>query len=332
MPALITIPSAPNTIAVTGGTGSFGRAFVRHLLSLGHRVRVINRTERSQGEMRDELSPSRQLTYILTDIANTDALRAAFHGADSVVHAAALKEVGRGEESPDEFARVNIDGTRSVIQAALDAGTVRRLLFVSTDKAVEPINHYGATKMAAERLVVHANKLGVTRSFSASAIRGGNIWGSRASVAKVWADAVRAARPIAVNNPDATRFHLRMDAWIAFAYRALTDMHGGEIFTPKPPAWRLGDLADAFAPREQQLINPSRLGDKCAERLYSDDEARRTVDIGWARVIEPPAELRSVWNYAPWIGNDVSPLAYSSDAAARLTVPELTELAKEITA
>jgi UDP-N-acetylglucosamine 4,6-dehydratase len=315
-------------IVITGGTGSYGTALARYLLAhTPARVRIYSRGEHRQNEMAAAFDHNPRLTFIIGDVRDARKLRQAADGCRAIVHAAALKAVGNGEANADEFAATNIDGTRNVIDAALEA-RVPRTLLISSDKSVQAVNLYGATKAVSEKLITQANKLGVTRGCAFASIRGGNIWLSQGSVGVLWREAVRAGRPVVVNGPDATRFHLLMPAWIALGWRVLGAMHGGEIFIPKAPAWRLGDLAEAFAPGAW-VPGEARPGDKLHETLIPASEAPRTVDAGGVYVIQPHAALCDVWNYQPWDCPPVPPeFVYASDRAARLSLDELKELAR----
>lgn len=314
----------PETIVITGGTGSFGSAFARFLLArTPARIRILSRDEHKQSALQRELPSSSRLTYILADVREPGRLRQAFDGASSIVHAAALKTVPQGERHADEFARTNIDGSRNVIAAALEA-RVPNAILISSDKACQPINTYGATKRVAESLFVQANAMGVTRDCRFSVVRGGNVWASNGSVATVWRDMLAAGQQPVVAGAGATRFHLEMPDWTAFVWRALRSMRGGEIFVPVPPAWRLGDLAEAAAPGRWLEIG-RRDGDKEHETLVGADEAPRTVTTDWSLVIEPPEALRQVWNYGSWDGAPIR-TAFSSDRARRMSMEELRAL------
>lgn len=321
----MTLPQTPttNTVVVTGGTGSFGSAFTRYLLDhTPMRVRVLSRDEHKQEAMMRLLPPGPRLTYILADVRDRDALRQAFDGAWAVVHAAALKVVGQGERHADEFARTNIVGTMNVISAALSAG-VRRSVFISSDKAVQAINLYGATKRVGEGLFTHANVLGVSRGSLFSCVRGGNVWGSNGSVANVWRKQASDLQMITVSDPSVTRFHLEMPTWTQFVYHALSEMWGGEIFAPIAPAWNLNELAMALG--ASMRWGSIRTGDKVHETLVGADEACRTVTTDWAHVIEPPEALRQVWPYESWHGAKLT-APYTSDTARRMTLDELRAL------
>jgi UDP-N-acetylglucosamine 4,6-dehydratase len=315
--------ASANTIVVTGGTGSFGSAFTRFLLeTTSLRVRVLSRDEHKQESMMRGLPAGPRLTYILADVRDARRLRQACDGAWAVVHAAALKTVPLGERQADEFVETNVNGSRNVISAALEAG-VKRSLLISSDKAVSPINLYGKTKAVAESLFTQANVLGVSRGCNFAVVRGGNVWASNGSVATMW----RGKPYITVYDPTATRFNLCMPDWTAFVYQALSRMWGGEIFAPIAPAWNLGDLASALPGSDGAIVSirGPRPGDKPHETLVSADEALRTVTTDWCHVIEPPEALRQVWKYEPWVGERLAS-PYTSDTARRMSVDELREL------
>ena len=320
----------PGCVAITGGTGSFGQAFTRHLLAhTDAKIRIISRDEAKQDDMQRAL-PDARLTFILGDVRDRDKLAGAFHGADSVLHAAALKRVPFGQVNPDEFVKTNTNGTENAIEAALRAG-VARFIFISSDKAVQPVNYYGVSKALAEGLVFQANQRGVTRGARFSVVRGGNVWGSRGNVVEQW---LAASAPI-VTASSATRFHLPMSSWCAFVLRVLCEMHGGEVFVPKLRAWSVGDLAQAFDGMRGAAMGFGssgspiglRSGDKQHETLIGQHEANRVIDIGWAYVIEPSDELREVWAYRPWYGTPAPDgFAYSSDRVERVPISELRAL------
>jgi len=317
---------APQCVLITGGTGSFGSNLTRFLLSLDRppRIRIYSRDEHKQEDLARELHDDR-VTFILGDIRDGRRLRRALDGCDALVHAAALKVVAQGEQHVSECIGVNVTGTERVVEAAIEAG-VERSILISSDKAVQPINTYGLSKALAERLFIHANRQAVSRGLHFAAARGGNVWGSRGSVVEVWKAQQAAGQPITVYDPDTLRFHLLMQDWTAFVWRSLMEQHGGEVFVPKLRAWRLGDVASALGgPRVDQA---GRNGDKRSEVLIGYSEEVHAVDAGWAYVVEPPAELRAVWAYAPYHspptpGRWADFCEYSSDRVERLSVDEL---------
>ena len=319
----------PKTIVITGGTGSFGQAFARLLMTeTPHHVRIFSRDEHKQEAMWSSCPPGPRLTYIIGDVRDRERLEDAFDGADAVVHAAALKIVRTGEVNTDEVMKTNILGSFNVVEAAL-AANVRRTLLISTDKAVQPISDYGVSKAKAERLFIQANLKGVSRGCTFSVVRGGNIWASRGSVVERWHDTLRLGLPITVTDPSSTRFHLPMLDWTRFCRRALDAMHGGEIFVPKARAWRLGDLAYAFTDANGVEPVGLRSGDKRHETLISEYEMERSRDVGWAHVIAPPDELRRVWNYREWEGRQLLSDAYTSEETVKVSTDELIELIGE---
>lgn len=316
------------TIAVTGGTGSFGRAFVEFLLAQPDppSVRIISRDEHKQESMAARFPPSARLSYILADVRDGGRMRSALRGCDLLVHAAALKLVPAGERHTDEFVKINIIGTTKIISAALECGVLRSLL-ISSDKAVSAYNAYGKSKAVAETLFTHANQLGAGRGLRFASVRGGNVWGSRGSVAIRWRLAAVEGGPLEVTDAETTRFHLPMGEWTTFCWRALNAMGGGEVFAPKLRAWRLGDLAEACAQTYGLTVSVigAREGDKRREALVSPEEAAQAVDVGWAYVIEPAESLRAVWNYAPQAGEKLAGAVTSSDAP-RMGMDELRGL------
>lgn len=323
-----TPPTDLTPVVVTGGTGSFGRAFVRYLLTgTGASVRVFSRDEHKQADMAQEFPPGPRLTYILGDVRYREKLRRAFDGAAAVVHAAALKTVPAGERHADEFVATNVYGSQNVVTAAIEAG-VRHTLLISSDKACSPLNHYGATKKTAEGLFIQGNSLGTLRGSRFACVRGGNVWGSRGSVATVWRQAAAAGQPLTVTGANATRFHMQMADWTAYCWRVIRQMHGGEIFVPKARAWRLLDLADAFG--APYVVADERPGDKLHESMIGVDEAARAVDAGWTYLLEPAEDFRRIWNYEPWAGASAFNRAYTSEWAERIERDELGRIVEAL--
>ncbi len=309
---------------ITGGTGSFGSAFTRFLLSTTTaKIRIYSRDEHKQEDLARELNNDR-VTFVLGDIRDYARFVRACDGCDSLVHAAALKIVGMGEQHVTEFISVDVNGSEVVTHAAIEAG-IKRSILVSSDKACMPINTYGKCKALAEDIFIYANRLIVSRGLKFSVVRGGNVWGSRGSVVEVWRKQKADAQILKVYNPDTTRFHLPMAEWCAFVWRVLNEQHGGEIFVPRLWAWCLGDLADAIGGKQE--VHVRRNGDKADEMLISPYEIGRAKDIGWSYVIEPPMELREVWNYKAHEMAKYMPLefaqGYSSDKVELLSVKEL---------
>src|SRR5215471_8094986 len=236
------------TILVTGGTGSFGQQFARVMLRDYHpqKLIVFSRDELKQHEMRVNGLDHPSLRFFLGDVRDVDRLRRAMQGVDIVVHAAALKQVPAAEYNPIEAVMTNIIGARNVVDAALDCG-VKKVLALSTDKAVNPSNLYGATKLVAEKLFVQANAYSGAGPTRFSCVRYGNVVGSRGSVIPLFM-AQRKTGRITVTDPGMTRFWLTLEQGVRFVTRAIEQMMGGEVFVPKLPSMSLTDLIKALAP------------------------------------------------------------------------------------
>lgn len=323
---ITTSANPPQTYLVTGGTGSFGSALSSHLLADpdGPRIRILSRDEHKQDDMQSACPAGPRLTYIIGDVRNSQTLDVAADGCAAIVHAAALKIVKQGEIHPDEFNMTNVEGTRNVVSAAI-ANRVPHSLFISSDKAVQPINNYGKSKAAAEGEFIQGNSKGVSRGCNFCIVRGGNVWESRGSVIDRWKAKTIEHASIYVTDPDVTRFYLSMQEWVSFCARVVREMRGGEIFIPKCRAWRLGDLARAYG--NLYHVSGFRNGDKQHELLIAPDEIGRTVDIGWAYVIQPSADFRRVWNYQTWDGIPIeSDWQYSSDRVERMSIEELRNI------
>ena len=264
------------TILVTGGTGSFGVAFVETLLREHDPgvVRVYSRDEFKQLQMRERIGDEK-VRYLIGDVRDRERLMRAFDGVDVVVHAAALKQVPTAEYNPIEAVRTNIDGTVNVINAAIDRG-VSQLMFLSTDKAVEPINLYGATKLVAEKLCVNANVYNTPRGTFISCTRYGNVLGSRGSVVTTFLQQ-RANGVLTITDQNMTRFWITVEQGVNFVIDSIERMVGGEVFIPKIPSMRLKELSEAVAPDARHEIIGARPGEKSHEALISREESARAV-------------------------------------------------------
>jgi UDP-N-acetylglucosamine 4,6-dehydratase len=314
------------SILVTGGTGSFGKKFVEIMLRDYHpqRLVVFSRDELKQHEMRASGFDHPSLRYFIGDVRDVERLKRAFAGVTVVVHAAALKQVPACEYNPFEAIQTNIIGGRNVIDAAIDQGA-RRILALSTDKAVNPINLYGATKLCAEKVFVQANAYAGARDTRFSCARYGNVVGSRGSVIPVFIEQRRHGK-ITITDPRMTRFWLTLEQGVKFVIRCLEQMHGGEIFVPKIPSMRLLDLAETIAPGCHVENIGIRAGEKLHEVLVSEDESRQTVETEDMFVIQP---AHPWWKSENWVKGTPLPegFRYSSDTNDRwLTRRELEEL------
>ena len=315
------------TVLVTGGTGSFGQKFARILLRDYHpqKLIVFSRDELKQHEMRVNGYAQPNLRFFLGDVRDVDRLRRAMQGVDIVVHAAALKQVPAAEYNPIEAVMTNIFGARNVIDAALDCG-VKKVLALSTDKAANPANLYGATKLVAEKLFVQANAYSGNGPTRFSCVRYGNVLGSRGSVIPLFL-AQRKTGKVTVTDPAMTRFWLTLEQGVDFVIRALDRMAGGEVFIPKIPSMTMQAVVDAVAPGCEVETIGIRPGEKLHEVLISEDEARHGVELDDMFVLTPPHPWWEGTTYAQ--GRSLpAGFRYTSDTNSHwLTADELLELA-----
>jgi UDP-N-acetylglucosamine 4,6-dehydratase len=314
------------SILVTGGTGSFGKKFVEIMLKEygPKRLVIFSRDELKQHDMRVAGLDHPSLRYFIGDVRDEPRLERALSGISVVVHAAALKQVPACEYNPFEAIQTNIMGGRNVIDAAINQG-VRRVLALSTDKAVNPVNLYGATKLCAEKVFVQANAYAGAQDSRFSCARYGNVVGSRGSVIPVFQEQRRRGR-ITVTDPRMTRFWLTLEQGVRFVVSCIEQMHGGEIFVPKIPSMRMMDLAEAIAPGCEIETIGIRPGEKLHEVLVSEDEARNTLEVDDRYIIQP---AHSWWRRENWMSARPLPegFRYASDSNDRwLTNRELQEL------
>jgi UDP-N-acetylglucosamine 4,6-dehydratase len=278
-------------ILVTGGTGSFGRKFVEIILRdyAPNKLIVFSRDELKQHEMRVAGFDHPNLRYFIGDVRDLDRLRRAMHGVDTVVHAAALKQVPACEYNPMEAIKTNILGSGNVIDAALDSG-VQNVLALSTDKAVSPVNLYGATKLAAEKLFVQSNAYAGGKVTRFSCVRYGNVVGSRGSVIPIFLKQ-RQDGNLSITDDRMTRFWLTLEQGVRFVISCIEQMKGGEVFVPKIPSMKIVDLAKAIAPQADLKVVGIRPGEKLHEVLISEDEARTTLEREDMYVVTPTVTL-----------------------------------------
>lgn len=311
-----------STFLVTGGTGSLGTVLTQVLTSQGHKVRAYARNE--HGHERLEKSIPRERRHLLSPligaVEDTDRLRIALMGVDYVIHAAALKVIGCAEYNPSECVKTNIIGTQSVVMACVQTPTIKKAVFVSSDKASASVNHYGHSKAAGEKLWLHANAYRPDiRPFVA--VRYGNCWNSAGSVIHAFREQGRTGK-LTVTSPEATRFHWKLEEAAAFVLSALHEAHGGEMWIPKLPAYKLEDLAHAFMtvhgiskPFEVIGLRP---GEKLHECMISGDEAFMARDDGLRYVLTPGS------------AQGIAPSGYSSGSNKwRIGRRELETLIKE---
>jgi UDP-N-acetylglucosamine 4,6-dehydratase len=273
-------------VLVTGGTGSFGTAMVRRLLDdySPRKVIVFSRDEQKHYQMGQTLDDGR-VRFFVGDVRDKDRLRRAFEGVNVVFHAAAMKHVPLAEYNPIEAIRTNISGAENVIDAALERN-VELVVALSTDKAVSPVNLYGATKLCMERLFVAANSYRGTHGTRFTVVRYGNVVGSKGSVVPLFL-AQKGKGEITLTDPRMTRFWITMDLALDLCLHAAACGKGGEVFVPQIPATDLATLAEAIAPECKQKIMGIRPGEKLHEMLITPDEARQVVEVDRTYVIEP---------------------------------------------
>lgn len=309
-------------VLITGGTGSFGQAFTRLLLKEEKvaAIRIFSRDEYKQSEMQQRLVDER-LRFLLGDVRDRDRLHRALDGVDVVVHAAALKQVPAAEYNPLEAVKTNILGAANIIDAAIERG-VQHLVALSTDKAANPVNLYGATKLCAEKLVIQGNSYSGHHPTRFSCVRYGNVVASRGSVVPLLYQQ-RERKSITLTDPRMTRFWITLGEAVRFVRRCVEDMRGGELFVPKMPSVRITDLMTAIAPEASVETVGIRPGEKLHEVLVTVDESRHTLDRGDHYLVEPEHPW---WRTDPAVTSDLPhrEFVYSSDLNDRwLTVEQI---------
>jgi UDP-N-acetylglucosamine 4,6-dehydratase len=273
-------------VLLTGATGSFGTAFIGHVTRRWPDavIRAYSRDELKQSELRARFGDE-QVRYLIGDIRDRDRLTRAAHGVDVLVHAAAMKQVPACEYNPFEAVRTNVHGAQNVVDAAIDA-RVPQVVALSTDKAVNPVNLYGATKLCMEKIVVQGNAYAARSGTRLSCVRYGNVVGSRGSVVPLFL-AQRAKGRLTITDERMTRFWITLDEAVGLVTHALAAMAGGEVFIPKIPSVKVTDLAAAIAPDAHHEVVGIRPGEKLHEVLLTGDEARHAVDAGDVYVVLP---------------------------------------------
>lgn len=281
-------------ILITGGTGSFGQRCVWRLLEESEAAKIIifSRDELKQSQMQSELAKHRKrLRFFIGDVRDVERLKTAFQDVDYVLHAAALKQVPALEYNPFEAIKTNILGTKNVVDAAIEKG-VQKVILISTDKAANPANLYGATKLCAERLMISANAYAVEKT-KLTVVRYGNVFGSRGSIVKI----VEEQRPrgeITITHEEMTRFWITLDQGINLVLMALEKMHGGEIFVPKIPSMKIKNFISILAPECKMRVVGIRPGEKLHELLITPEEARHTKEYDDYYIVLPEFEW---WDY-----------------------------------
>ena len=279
-----------SSILLTGGTGSFGRAFAREILKRCptlKRLVIFSRDELKQFEMAQEFPKEKYpaIRFFLGDVRDPPRLKRALEGIDTVVHAAALKQVPAAEYNPFEFIKTNVMGAQNLIEASLDAN-VKRIVALSTDKAAAPVNLYGATKLCSDKLFIAANNLRGERDIRLSVVRYGNVMGSRGSVIPFFLSKAKEG-VLPITHPDMTRFNILLEQGVDMVLWALENAIGTEIFVPKIPSYRITDVAKAVAPDCKIEVVGIRPGEKLHEEMITTSDSATTVDIGPYYVILP---------------------------------------------
>ena len=323
------------SILITGGTGSFGRALVQTILERWPEVRrlvVFSRDEFKQFEMAQQFPASRypQMRFFIGDVRDAQRVRRAMEGVDIVVHAAAMKQVPASEYNPFECIKTNVLGAQNVIEACLDT-QVRRVVALSTDKAAAPINLYGATKLCSDKLFVAANNVRGSRDLRFSVVRYGNVLGSRGSVVPFFIDR-RECGELPITHPDMTRFSISLQQGVDMVLWAIANACGGEILVPKLPSYRITDVAEAVAPRAQQRVVGVRPDEKIHEEMITASDSSNTVDLGDYYAILPSGNEFSIDDYCTRMGATRVESGFSYDSGSNeafLSVPQLRSMIEQ---
>lgn len=322
-------------VLITGGTGSFGKAFVQTILERYpniKRVVIFSRDELKQYEMSQTFDPKTypSIRYFIGDVRDYRRLKTALEGIDTVIHAAALKHVPAAEYNPSEFVKTNILGAQNLIDACLDTD-VKRVIALSTDKAAAPINLYGATKLCSDKLFTAANNVRGHRDVRFAVVRYGNVMGSRGSVIPFFLDK-RKSGVLPITDTEMTRFNISLQEGVDMVLWALENTHGGEIFVPKIPSYRITDVAKAIGPDCEYPVVGVRPGEKIHEEMITSSDGFNTVNLGHYFAILPQSANYSIKHYCELNGCKPVPegYAYSSDTNPDfLTVEQIRDLIRE---
>lgn len=318
------------TILVTGGTGSFGKKFTRMVLDRYdvNKLIIFSRDELKQAQMRTEFGNNPKLRFFIGDVRDKERLYRAFDGVDIVIHAAALKRVPECEYNPFEAIKTNVIGAQNIIDAAIDRG-VSKIVALSTDKAVNPINLYGATKLCSDKLFIAGNSYVGGKETRFAVVRYGNVVGSRGSVVPLFMKLKNTGK-LPITDPRMTRFWITLEEGVEMVFTALEKMQGGEIFVPKIPSMKVIDLAEAIAPECELEIVGIRPGEKLHESLITASDARHTLEFENYYIIQPEFSWWRLGNH-----KDGKPIEedfeYTSDKNEEwLTVEEMREMLKQL--
>lgn len=300
------------SILITGGTGSFGKAFLNAVLE-NHdpqRVAIFSRDELKQYEMKQAYGDDPRIRFFVGDIRDRERLDMAMYGVDYVVHAAALKQVDTAEYNPMEYVKTNILGSENVMLAAINAG-VKKVVALSTDKASSPVNLYGATKLTADKLFVSGNHYSYARGTKFAVVRYGNVMGSRGSVIPFFRRIAETGATLPITDFRMTRFWITLPQAVDFVIDSFEQMDGGELYVPRIPSMKVTDLAKAIAPDAELVEVGIRPGEKLHEEMISPEDARRAIRQESRYVVGPTL---AEWTYKTPDGEEVEEgFAYTSD-------------------
>lgn len=320
------------SVLITGGTGSFGKAFARNILnnypSL-ERLVIFSRDELKQFEMAQEFNAEKfpSLRYFIGDTRDQNRLRRALEGIETVIHAAALKQVPSAEYNPFECIKTNILGAQNLIEACLDSD-VKNVVALSTDKAAAPINLYGATKLCSDKLFTAANNIKGNRDLRFSVVRYGNVMGSRGSVIPFFMER-RKSGVLPITDPKMTRFNISLEEGVEMVKWAHENARGGEIFVPKIPSYRIMDVAKVIGPKCEYPVVGIRPGEKIHEEMITDSDSHHTLDLGNYYAILPTTGDWTISAYLESIGAKRVPSGFAYNSGTNdqfLTIAELRHL------
>ena len=322
-------------LLITGGTGSFGKAFIQKTLEEYpdiQRLVIYSRDELKQWELQQQFPESKypQLRFFLGDIRDSSRLRRALERIDTVIHAAALKQVPAAEYNPMEFVKTNVLGAENLIQACLDT-SVERVVALSTDKAAAPINLYGATKLCSDKLFIAANNVKGTRDLSFSVVRYGNVMGSRGSVIPFFLKKAKTG-VLPITDPAMTRFNISLSEGVDMVFWALQNAMGGELFVPKIPSYRITDVAEAVGPSCEKPITGIRPGEKIHEEMITTSDSFTTIDLGaYYAILPSDGRVQKLYQEAG-ISSTAVPAGFAYNSGSNpdfLSVEELRALIRE---
>ncbi|MDA7489782.1 UDP-N-acetylglucosamine 4,6-dehydratase (inverting) [Candidatus Pelagibacter ubique] len=286
------------SILVTGGTGSFGQAFVKKILQMKVKIKklvIFSRDELKQFEMDKKFSEKKysQIRYFLGDVRDKDRLKRAMNEIDIVIHAAALKHVPKGEYDPIEFIKTNVYGAQNIIETALDS-KVQKVIALSTDKAAAPINLYGASKLCSDKLFTAANNIKGKKNILFSIVRYGNVFGSRGSIVPFFLDQIKKGLPMTITDEKMTRFNISLEDGVKMVLWSIVNSKGGEIFVPKLPSFRVVDLVKALSKNIKTKIIGIRPGEKIHEDMITVADSQNTIDIGkYYAILSDPTVVKN---------------------------------------